>query len=253
MKSPLKISMKEFLQTGMFGPVRLGMSRAEVIEHLGFPDRVDMGFLALGKDNIPINWHYGNLKFFFDYGEDRLSSIYCFRDILPYGGRGIDLDPWIINRHISFKEIVEELKLSRIDYYETTSSDNNRDNYIELLVGHPQVKFRFFYQELCRVVWEEQKRTTPTTQETAFPLDSLDFITTSISWFKIEELGSWQEVRLTGREKALIPVYLEKWRAIALKTGPIDRKEAFATIQEIYELIGEEKPEIIFFNSPDTA
>ncbi|MEG4588509.1 hypothetical protein QUA54_25305 [Microcoleus sp. MOSTC5] len=32
--------------------------------------------------------------------------------------------------------------------------------------------------------------------------------------------------RLTQEQEALIPVYREKWRAIALSTEPIDRQKA---------------------------
>ncbi|MEG4206539.1 hypothetical protein QUA20_21760 [Microcoleus sp. Pol7_A1] len=36
--------------------------------------------------------------------------------------------------------------------------------------------------------------------------------------------------KLTPEQAALIPVYREKWRAIALSTGPIDRSQAAETI-----------------------
>ncbi len=59
--------------------------------------------------------------------------------------------------------------------------------------------------------------------------------------------------KLTPEQEALIPVYQEKWRAIALSTGPIDRSQAAETIKAAYAIIGKKAPEVIFCDRPYEA
>jgi hypothetical protein len=58
---------------------------------------------------------------------------------------------------------------------------------------------------------------------------------------------------LTAEQEALIPVYREKWRAIALSTERINHQKATKAVKATYELIGKQLPELIFFNSPFSA
>jgi hypothetical protein len=58
---------------------------------------------------------------------------------------------------------------------------------------------------------------------------------------------------LTPEQEALIPVYREKWKAIALFTKPIDCQKAAEAIKAAYALIGEKEPKILFFDSPYAA
>jgi hypothetical protein len=56
---------------------------------------------------------------------------------------------------------------------------------------------------------------------------------------------------LTPEQEALIPVYREKWRAIAFSTQRIDREKAAEAIKSFYTTIGDKAPErVIFFDSP---
>ncbi|CBN57022.1 MULTISPECIES: DUF6745 domain-containing protein [Kamptonema] len=59
--------------------------------------------------------------------------------------------------------------------------------------------------------------------------------------------------KLTPEQEALIPVYREKWRAIALSTEPINREKAADAVKAIYAAIGQQEPKIIFFDSPCAA
>ncbi|WP_333158850.1 hypothetical protein [Microcoleus sp. Pol12B4] len=52
--------------------------------------------------------------------------------------------------------------------------------------------------------------------------------------------------KLTPEQAALIPVYREKWRAISLSTGQINRWQAAETIKSAYSAIGKKAPEIIW-------
>jgi hypothetical protein len=58
---------------------------------------------------------------------------------------------------------------------------------------------------------------------------------------------------LTTKQEALISVYREKWRAIALSTERINRQKAEVAIKAAYQLIGLQEPEIIFCDSPYEA
>jgi 16S rRNA G966 N2-methylase RsmD len=55
---------------------------------------------------------------------------------------------------------------------------------------------------------------------------------------------------LTPEQEALIPVYREKWRAIAFSTERIDREKAAEVVKAAYTAIGKQQPEIIFCDSP---
>lgn len=56
--------------------------------------------------------------------------------------------------------------------------------------------------------------------------------------------------KLTPEQEALIPVYGEKWRAIALSTEPIDHQKATEAVKSAYATIGKSHPEIIFWINP---
>jgi hypothetical protein len=59
--------------------------------------------------------------------------------------------------------------------------------------------------------------------------------------------------KLTPEQEALIPVYREKWRQIALSTEPIDHQKAVEAVKEAYVMLGQPEPEIVFFDSPHAA
>jgi hypothetical protein len=59
--------------------------------------------------------------------------------------------------------------------------------------------------------------------------------------------------KLTPEQEALIPVYREKWRAIALSTERIDREKASEALKVAYAAFGFEVPEIVFCASPYAA
>lgn len=55
---------------------------------------------------------------------------------------------------------------------------------------------------------------------------------------------------ITPAQEALIGVYREKWRAIALSTEAIDRPKAAEAVKALYELCGRTEPRIFFCDSP---
>ncbi|MBD2206634.1 hypothetical protein H6G33_19625 [Calothrix sp. FACHB-1219] len=59
--------------------------------------------------------------------------------------------------------------------------------------------------------------------------------------------------KLTPEQEALIPVYREKWRNIALSNERIDREKAAQAVKAAYIAIGKNAPNIIFYESPYLA
>lgn len=59
--------------------------------------------------------------------------------------------------------------------------------------------------------------------------------------------------KLTPEQEALIPVYQEKWRRIALSTEPIDRQKTTIAVKAMYDLIDLQEPELFFSDSPYEA
>ncbi|MEC4891678.1 MAG: hypothetical protein SAL07_00520 [Oscillatoria sp. PMC 1051.18] len=57
--------------------------------------------------------------------------------------------------------------------------------------------------------------------------------------------------RLTSEQRALIPVYQEKWRKIAFSTEAINKQQATQAVKEIYQVIGKKTPAVRFFSSPE--
>ncbi|WP_318780873.1 hypothetical protein [Dendronalium phyllosphericum] len=56
--------------------------------------------------------------------------------------------------------------------------------------------------------------------------------------------------KLTPEQEALIPVYREKWRKVALSTERINHKQATEAVKSGYAAIRKQEPEIIFCDSP---
>jgi hypothetical protein len=59
--------------------------------------------------------------------------------------------------------------------------------------------------------------------------------------------------KLTPQQEALIPIYREKWRKIALSTERIDKEKAVAAVQAAYYAIDYEPPKVIFQDNPYAA
>ncbi len=91
----MKVSLKSLIETGGFGPVRLGMNREQVENCLGAPD--DVGGTSR-KYPKPSSWKYGDMEFHFVPGADSLLLIHLDDFEIPGGGKSIYLDPWVIRR-----------------------------------------------------------------------------------------------------------------------------------------------------------
>ncbi len=77
------ISLKEFVETGGFGPVELGQSRAQVRASLGEPD--DLGGTSR-KYPEPAVWKYGSFELHFPPPKNSLWLIHVDHFDVPSGG-----------------------------------------------------------------------------------------------------------------------------------------------------------------------
>ncbi len=59
--------------------------------------------------------------------------------------------------------------------------------------------------------------------------------------------------KLTPEQEALIPVYREKWRKIALSTEPINREKAAEAVKKAYTSTRNKEIEVFFYDSPGAA
>ena len=87
------VHLDEFLRTGELGPVRMGMSRDDVLRVLGEPER-----LGGTSKNHPqaLIWKYGDVELHFDPGTDLIALVYADGFDLPHGALGLALEPgWL--------------------------------------------------------------------------------------------------------------------------------------------------------------
>jgi len=110
----ISVSMKEFLCTGAFGPIHLGMPRTDVEEIFGPPNAMST---TINDDSLPAIWKYGDIEMHFE-PSDNLSSIYTDEFDVPSGGQAIDLDPWILRRGIPWSEVGPQLVARHLSYSE---------------------------------------------------------------------------------------------------------------------------------------
>ena len=59
--------------------------------------------------------------------------------------------------------------------------------------------------------------------------------------------------KLTPEQKALIPVYINKWQQIAFSTAETNKDKAIAAVKQVYSLINKPELIIIFCDRPALA
>lgn len=111
--SKIAVSMLAFLRTGEFGPIKLGISRAELQGCLGEPEQ--WGPAPRAKHNAGI-WKYGDIEFFFHFREDALVGVFADNIKTLNGGNAIDLDPWVLNGDLTVKQALRELEDAGVPY-----------------------------------------------------------------------------------------------------------------------------------------
>src|SRR5262249_13311892 len=102
---PVKIVVRlnEFLETGAFGPVSIGLSRDNLLHLLGLPDATASRFR---KDRHPAILKYGDFAFhFLGRDQSRLSGIFLDTFDVPRGNAVLHVDPWCIRYGLPLEEV----------------------------------------------------------------------------------------------------------------------------------------------------
>lgn len=111
-----EVKLKEFLRTGKYGPVGLGMSSEDVKAALGFPDVVGE---TRGKKPRPALFKYGDWEFHFAPRQgqgDRLVLIFTDDFDVPSGGSKVKLDPWVIESGLPLEAAEKEFDRAGLKY-----------------------------------------------------------------------------------------------------------------------------------------
>ena len=112
----LEIDLKQFIRTGKFDYLKLGMTKEEVLKTL--PEPEDHSGWDFMKSNI---WYYGNFELHFK--EDQLFMMFTDHINSIDGGATFKVDTWIIgkpeeNRLINFMVV---LIREKIDFVKITN------------------------------------------------------------------------------------------------------------------------------------
>jgi hypothetical protein len=126
----VEASLKELIESGRFGPLRLGMSRAQVEGFLGAPDDWSAGSRKYSQATI---LKYGDVEFLFDPRDGGLWLIHLEEFDGPSGGKLVSLDPWVIRPSLTLPEMEECLSRSGIRYQVTDQAD--WDDYKCMVAG----------------------------------------------------------------------------------------------------------------------
>jgi hypothetical protein len=87
------VQLEEFLRTGEFGPVRLGMTRDDLVRTLGEP--ADLGGASRSQPRPPI-WRYGDVEFHFDPTTELLHLVFADDFDQIHGALGLAVEPgWL--------------------------------------------------------------------------------------------------------------------------------------------------------------
>ena len=114
------VSLKELIESGHFGPLRLGMSRKQIEGFLGAPDDWSAGPRKFSRASI---LKYGDVEFHFDPRDGSLWLIHLEQFDAPSGGKSVNLDPWVIRPSLTLSEMEERLSHSGIRYQVTDQAD----------------------------------------------------------------------------------------------------------------------------------
>jgi hypothetical protein len=147
-----KVDMRDFLRTGNFGPIRLGMTRKQVEHLLGKPQgwggRFPWQTGQLEKDrsynDCPV-WIYDDMEFHF--GEQQLFLIYCDHlDRLKSRGDVFNLNRWVLEKKPPTREQVEHALVE-----EDINYTHKRLEYFGKLVLASGVDITYEYDDICSV------------------------------------------------------------------------------------------------------
>jgi len=106
----IDVSLRDFLQTGRFGPVELGMPSAKVEGFLGAADSLGA---SSSRARRPFLWKYGEVEFHFlprKGKDDQLVLVFLEHFNVPSGGPKVRIDPWFIRGGLSLDAVEREFR-----------------------------------------------------------------------------------------------------------------------------------------------
>ncbi len=126
----MKASLKDFVQTGAFGFIELGMSRTTVQQHLGSPD----DWIASAPNfQTSTSWWYGDIEFLFRNDELYRILMDDFSVLNVSGGSKVELDAWFINGSLTCANAEHLLSENGITYRKQDFPYN--DNGVHLVTS----------------------------------------------------------------------------------------------------------------------
>ena len=91
----MKISLREWIATGEFGPIQIGDTRADVATCFGTPQNWGPWKSNATYEKAEI-WKYGDIEFYFN--DETLWMIFADDFEIPVGNEQIELDAWKVAR-----------------------------------------------------------------------------------------------------------------------------------------------------------
>ena len=111
---PIHVNMLEFLRTGDFGGIRLGMTRQEVREILGEPPNWSITRKRKRSEMAAV-WKYGSIEIYFEDASGKVHMI--FSDDFPLmGSETLQLDSWILREGLLLEDARLELDKGNLKY-----------------------------------------------------------------------------------------------------------------------------------------
>jgi len=110
----VEVALKEFLFTGRFGPVELGMKRQDVLTCLGVADCTGG---TSRKHRIPAIWKYGSFEFHFGDAGQPLTLIHADDFEGLTGGARVALEPWCLSGRLARDAAERAFQAARLTYF----------------------------------------------------------------------------------------------------------------------------------------
>ena len=124
----IDVSLKEFVLTGEFGPVEVGMHRDEIINLLGEPE-ADQDF-GLGFNGLLYGWYeffyYTDTKILSSMQNDHLMAVFSnHNECIHFQNENIKVDIWFLKagENFTFSEVKEILTKESIPFSEIDKHD----------------------------------------------------------------------------------------------------------------------------------
>ena len=124
----IEVDLLDFLHTGDFGGIRLGMTRQQVIDLLGTPPDWFVTGRKKGFQTSPI-WKYGSIEFQFEHQSGLLCMIST--DHFPLEGcETLRLESWLLRQYLPYDEALKLLESVNLKYQMSTETQTGTTHLI---------------------------------------------------------------------------------------------------------------------------